>query len=466
MRMGTIRWPRPSTSPTRNATTVRAVHGRRPSTGGAAWNDAGGGGVLLKLYDGDDDVKVHDLVEVYGFIERASEDEPYAMDDDDALMPQHPMAVLNAQERKQRPPPSARRLHVIGVRKLPDAETLFLPAVESAEMALAVEGARAQLPAMRASLLGVLRDSLGGDTLAAEHVLLSLLSRVIGRHSEHPIGKFPLYLTHCPPAAAGAPRSPVAAALYGALSALLPTCAVQPLPCPGSTRAACSHKRTSTRTASGQRRCSCRTGRRSWSMRRRSPTTSSTRRASARSAPCAPSPSGRCCRTVPLLRPGRPSRLHRARRRVGEQHDAPITTKLPLVLEPANVGGGIAASGHRRRGGVGGGAWVDAARRYLALAVRAHQHLEGEAERGDGQAGRGRVRGRRAGRAKIGGGDRALAHGRASGGRVGARAGCGDGALPRGAPPRHRAPRAARDSRRGRVIWRRGRRGRRKRHGA
>ena len=120
---------------------------------------AADGSVLLKLYDVPEaeELKVHELVEVYGLLERASEDldiAASALDDDDMLSPMATTATtqggasaggksggggggggvpgllaLQAEaERKQRPPPSAQpRLHVLAFRRLPDAHTPILP---------------------------------------------------------------------------------------------------------------------------------------------------------------------------------------------------------------------------------------------------------------------------------------------------------------------------------------------------
>jgi hypothetical protein len=140
-----------------------------------------------------------------------------------------PMCEEVAGERKLRPPPSAQpRLHVISSRRLPELQAALLPHDTAAE-AEAIARSRAQLETLRAAVLAGLASTLGGDALAAEYVLLAVLSRVISRHGESPVGKLPLALTGCPPAAAGAAASPVGAALHSALSELLPLCARQPI---------------------------------------------------------------------------------------------------------------------------------------------------------------------------------------------------------------------------------------------
>ena len=50
---------------------------------------------------------------------------------------------------------------------------------------------------------------LGGDALAAEMLLLTVISRILTRHGEAPLGKLTLNLSACPPPAADGQHSPV-----------------------------------------------------------------------------------------------------------------------------------------------------------------------------------------------------------------------------------------------------------------
>ena len=197
------------------------------ANGGGTWaRAAAAGSVLLKVYEqaeGEADLKVHELVEIYGLLERAPED--ISLDDEDELMP---MVVEAVAERRQRPPPSAQpRLHVIMVRRMVDLHEAVLPPPASAEEALALRGMTEHVRTLRSALLGLLVASLGGDELAAEYALLAVSSRVIGHHGDAPIGKLHLNITGCPPASEGASRSPLASSLHTALSEVLPLCAVQ-----------------------------------------------------------------------------------------------------------------------------------------------------------------------------------------------------------------------------------------------
>ena len=239
-------------APKRATTSNNELDGGDPAS---AWlRSNGANSVLLKMYDqaqateekpDNGELKVHELVEVYGLIERASEEpinislgEDYAsicmacpMEGVEEGTPfQNHMAAMDDEERRARPPPSAQpRLHVIAVRRMTDAVNVYLPQPSTNEESLAISACRAQLPDLRTTVLSHLRTCLGGDGLAAEHVLLSTISRVLSRHGDQPIGKLPLYLTNCPPPQAGALLSPVASSLHEALSLLLPLCAIQPL---------------------------------------------------------------------------------------------------------------------------------------------------------------------------------------------------------------------------------------------
>eukprot|EP00850_Spirogloea_muscicola_P020123 SM000207S06198 [mRNA] locus=s207:93308:96925:- [translate_table: standard] len=111
------------------------------------------------------------------------------------------------------------RLHCIVLRKLPPPGT-------------GAGGAPAlwEAPVLRASLLAALAGVLGGDRLAAEYLLLHLLSRVHTRTELAALGKLSLNLVGCaaaaPPAAAAAA---LAAPLAAAIAQLVPRSHLLPL---------------------------------------------------------------------------------------------------------------------------------------------------------------------------------------------------------------------------------------------
>ncbi|CAI5485281.1 unnamed protein product [Closterium sp. Naga37s-1] len=127
------------------------------------------------------------------------------------------------------------RLHCLTWRKLPD---LFQPATEPTVAAAA---------GIRAVLLSRLAAALGGDRLAAEYLLLHLLSRVHTRIEPMPLGKLSLNLSGFPePSSASTPSptppplssfppslsqavSPSLSALTSSLQTLLPATHTLPL---------------------------------------------------------------------------------------------------------------------------------------------------------------------------------------------------------------------------------------------
>uniref|UniRef100_A0A6S9S0G0 Mini-chromosome maintenance complex-binding protein n=1 Tax=Chrysotila carterae TaxID=13221 RepID=A0A6S9S0G0_CHRCT len=180
---------------------------------------ASGMGCLLKVYDADEgeaELRVNDVVEVFGVVERGSHAEKAAND-------ASAMEMLLDHERALQPPPSCQpRLHCFYVRRLPADCHPLLPEPNTKENALAYDGARAHAANLRGSIIAALSSALGGDKLVAEYVLLSSISRILVRHGEKPIGKLSVNITGCPPCANGGAHSPVTAALGGVLQELLP----------------------------------------------------------------------------------------------------------------------------------------------------------------------------------------------------------------------------------------------------
>ncbi|KAL1499311.1 hypothetical protein AB1Y20_011519 [Prymnesium parvum] len=206
------------------AATSRAV-GAKHGTDGDAWKRCRQGGFLLKLYDELEEhaLKVHEVVEVYGVLEREVEDLDSAPTGNQM---QDGMREVIAQERALRPPGSAQpRLHCIMKTTFDDSLGRSLPAPNCAEETLALSAARQQLSGVRSAVVGSLSSALGGDQVAAELVLLAILSRVVNRCGELPVGKLNLNLTNCPAGSpSGSELSPVAGRLSEVLHLLLPLC--------------------------------------------------------------------------------------------------------------------------------------------------------------------------------------------------------------------------------------------------
>jgi hypothetical protein len=235
------------------------------------------GAVQAFFYDGEEDLKLCEVVEVVGVLSRAPELAAAGGFGADAA------AAADA------PPPTslAPRLHALLVRREASpypmqycgtagtggaADADGKGADASAAAAAAAELA-ALVAAGRPAALSRLRAALGGDALAAEYCLLQLVSRVRARTPDGaPIGALPLNLTGAPLAAeaaaeAAAPTpeeaaaaaagalpppaglSPLGAALAAALADLAPRAAALPL-----ARAALGARRWAPRRAPGGRR--------------------------------------------------------------------------------------------------------------------------------------------------------------------------------------------------------------------
>ncbi|GAQ93090.1 hypothetical protein KFL_012920010 [Klebsormidium nitens] len=131
-------------------------------------------------------------------------------------------------------PPSLRlspskvpRLQCIYLHKLPTLVPGLPPPASLAHAAAAQELAQSA-SALRACAVSLLTVALGGDTLAAQYLLLTLLSKVTGRAEPMAVGKLALNLVGCP-AASPPGASPLASVLRSALPALVPACHLLPL---------------------------------------------------------------------------------------------------------------------------------------------------------------------------------------------------------------------------------------------
>lgn len=173
------------------------------------------GSCVMQVYD-NDEVKLNDIVEVVGVLSRVPEIASCKMgsmmeEDRDALASKIPTSV-------------APRVHAVLLRKLSSS---LQPARTAGLEKETIQQARARTK-------GFLSMVLGGDDLAAEYLLLQLLSRVHSRNqsSEHGVlGMMPLNLTgvpHCEDATV-ANVSPLGDALATAIRGLMPMLQCLPL---------------------------------------------------------------------------------------------------------------------------------------------------------------------------------------------------------------------------------------------
>ncbi|NXJ63139.1 MCMBP protein, partial [Rostratula benghalensis] len=173
---------------------------------------------LVKVYESWDSFKVNDVLEVYGILSvdpvlsiLNSEESPLVLvpfpADSSALDPMESMDT--AEEQRVHSPPASLvpRIHVILAHKLQHINPL-LPACLNEEesktceylnlTSLFVSNFMSELSPVRAELLGFLTHALLGDSLAAEYLILHLISTVYARRDVLPLGKFTVNLSGCP----------------------------------------------------------------------------------------------------------------------------------------------------------------------------------------------------------------------------------------------------------------------------
>ncbi|XP_075703860.1 mini-chromosome maintenance complex-binding protein isoform X2 [Rhinoderma darwinii] len=157
---------------------------------------------LVKVYENWDSFKVNDVLEVYGVL--SVEPALSALNKD-----RDPMSSLldpedgadTLEERRAHSPPTSLvpRIHAIVIHRLPHTNPLIPSSVcETEESKQCVSSFMSELSYVRAELLGFLTHALLGDNLAAEYIILHLISTVYARRDVLPLGKFSLNLSGCP----------------------------------------------------------------------------------------------------------------------------------------------------------------------------------------------------------------------------------------------------------------------------
>ncbi|NXV78608.1 MCMBP protein, partial [Atlantisia rogersi] len=162
---------------------------------------------LVKVYESWDSFKVNDVLEVYGIL---SVDPVLSIVNNEESSTLDPMDCMDtAEEQRVHSPPASLvpRIHVILAQKLQHINPL-LPACLNEEesktceypslTSLFVSNFMSELSPVRAELLGFLTHALLGDSLAAEYLILHLISTVYARRDVLPLGKFTVNLSGCP----------------------------------------------------------------------------------------------------------------------------------------------------------------------------------------------------------------------------------------------------------------------------
>ncbi|XP_025055949.1 mini-chromosome maintenance complex-binding protein isoform X1 [Alligator sinensis] len=157
---------------------------------------------LVKVYESWDSFKVNDILEVYGIL---SVDPVLSIvnneerENSSSLF--DPMECMDtAEEQRVHSPPASLvpRIHVILAQKLQHINPLLPACLKEEESKSFVSSFMSELSPVRAELLGFLTHALLGDSLAAEYLILHLISTVYARRDVLPLGKFTVNLSGCP----------------------------------------------------------------------------------------------------------------------------------------------------------------------------------------------------------------------------------------------------------------------------
>ena len=152
---------------------------------------------LVKIYEDTEKFKVNDLVEFYGVL---SVDPSLAMFDDQAMEEENsllnPTEFLSREEQNvHHPPPSlVPRIHCILAHHLAHNN----PTIPSECTADQCKAFLPPVAGIRSELLANLTKLLNGDSVAAEFLLLNLVSSVYARTGVLALGKFSLNVSGCP----------------------------------------------------------------------------------------------------------------------------------------------------------------------------------------------------------------------------------------------------------------------------
>ncbi|XP_068597368.1 mini-chromosome maintenance complex-binding protein [Brachionichthys hirsutus] len=172
---------------------------------------------LVKVYEDGDSFKLNEMLEVFGILSVSPALSALADDKDGSSSSLDPSASMETAEeqRVHRPPASlVPRLHMLHARPLAHNNPLLPPATTGDD---ACSSPPAEMAAVRAELLSYFTHILLGDGLAAEYLVLHLVSNVYARRDVLPLGKFSLNLSGCPAAASFTRR------LYQIVQQLVPS---------------------------------------------------------------------------------------------------------------------------------------------------------------------------------------------------------------------------------------------------
>ncbi|XP_061220236.1 mini-chromosome maintenance complex-binding protein [Neopsephotus bourkii] len=155
---------------------------------------------LVKVYESWDSFKVNDVLEVYGILSVDPVLSIVNNEERDSSTLNAVESMDTAEEQRVHSPPASLvpRIHVILAQKLQHINPLLPACLNEEESKTFVSNFMSELSPVRAELLGFLTHALLGDSLAAEYLILHLISTVYARRDVLPLGKFAVNLSGCP----------------------------------------------------------------------------------------------------------------------------------------------------------------------------------------------------------------------------------------------------------------------------
>ncbi|KAM9345446.1 mini-chromosome maintenance complex-binding protein [Symphorus nematophorus] len=174
---------------------------------------------LVKVYEDWDSFKLNDTLEVYGILSVSPALSALADEKDASSSLLDPTECMEtAEEQRVHSPPASLvpRLHMLYARPLPHNNPL-LPPTKLEDNSAFLSSTLSEMASVREELLSYFTHILLGDALAAEYLILHLISSVYARHDVLPLGKFTLNLSGCPTVASYTER------LYQIIQQLVPS---------------------------------------------------------------------------------------------------------------------------------------------------------------------------------------------------------------------------------------------------
>lgn len=155
---------------------------------------------LVKVYEDWDRFKLNDTLEVYGILSVSPALSALADEKDASSSLLDPTESMEtAEEQRVHSPPASLvpRLHMLYARPLPHNNPL-LPSATLEDNSAFLSSTLSEMASVREEILSYFTHVLLGDALAAEYLILHLISNVYSRRDVLPLGKFTLNLSGCP----------------------------------------------------------------------------------------------------------------------------------------------------------------------------------------------------------------------------------------------------------------------------